>query len=399
MADELPPECLCRIPVGAEADPRLRRGCLWPVLVVVGRHTDREGLAWPGVDRIAEEARVSPRSVQRALQRLVELGWLSVAGASVGGRKRPTRYQIIPGAGAPKPRRGSVTLSEPETVTDSRRGFERERVTDSHPERVTDRSERVTDSRGNPGVKVSPEPVNPPLRTPQEENPSAADAAQALLEERWKQLYRAGWCQHPGGPPPVPRGETASPEAWFRRQVAPQLEHPDHPGLWLHPLSHAIAGLRHYWAFSEDGPSFKPKVEVCAPQLGLWIRRALGREDRIDYGLEDRIHSAWQAMSREPARYLELLEARAAGLDVTLCSDWQDWAAAAEAGLTPGMDPEAARRRTAEYCEAVDRRPGARRNGAAPRGPLQALREKSARADREMELDPDLKAKLAEGRP
>ena len=176
MADRLPPDCLCRLPVGAEADARLRRGCLLRVLIVMGRHSDQEGVAWPGVARIAGAAGVSQRSVQRALRRLVELGCLTVIKGSSGGRHRTTEYRLSAGMSATKPRRDSVTLSRPHTLTPLRRGSDGERVTDQPPQRVTAQRERVTNSQGIPGVKMSPEPENP--ENPEEE-PTGANAPRA----------------------------------------------------------------------------------------------------------------------------------------------------------------------------------------------------------------------------
>lgn len=63
------------------------------VLLELADHANSLGECWPSVDRIAERTRLNRRNVQRAISDLIELGELTADRS--GGRKRPSRYQII----------------------------------------------------------------------------------------------------------------------------------------------------------------------------------------------------------------------------------------------------------------------------------------------------------------
>src|SRR5262249_23610195 len=55
-------------------------------LYVIGTFMDRDGIAWPNQQSIANGARTSVRSVQRHIQTAVRAGWLGVNLAGRGGQ-------------------------------------------------------------------------------------------------------------------------------------------------------------------------------------------------------------------------------------------------------------------------------------------------------------------------
>ena len=65
-------------------------------LLVLLVHTDRVGVAWPTVRRVAELAHLDHRDARRALQRLAEAGLVEVLSEARGRRSR--RYQVVPRA-------------------------------------------------------------------------------------------------------------------------------------------------------------------------------------------------------------------------------------------------------------------------------------------------------------
>jgi hypothetical protein len=59
----------------------------------------KNGMAWPSIDRLASELHTDRRNCRRALDRLVDAGWI---GRSIGGgRGRSNRYHLKGGACAP----------------------------------------------------------------------------------------------------------------------------------------------------------------------------------------------------------------------------------------------------------------------------------------------------------
>lgn len=69
------------------------KGSTLLVLLAIAEHYNPEkGFAWPSVERIANYARVSIRTVQEHLRKLEELGELAVVVG--GGRNNPSRYYL-----------------------------------------------------------------------------------------------------------------------------------------------------------------------------------------------------------------------------------------------------------------------------------------------------------------
>jgi hypothetical protein len=62
------------------------------VLVSIANHINQQGKAWPGVDTISHEAKVSPRQVQISVTRLTKTGELSVARNQ--GPRRTNLYEL-----------------------------------------------------------------------------------------------------------------------------------------------------------------------------------------------------------------------------------------------------------------------------------------------------------------
>lgn len=116
-----------------------------------------------GVDRIADRSRQDPRTVQRQLKRLRDVGWLQIveAGGMVGGRGKPTHYRI--NADWIK---GDILPGFPDFVPQH---YHREKgdklsplssgqAVDSSDERVTNSTERVTKPPLKGDTALSPDP-------------------------------------------------------------------------------------------------------------------------------------------------------------------------------------------------------------------------------------------------
>jgi Helix-turn-helix domain len=77
-------------------DKRMRGLPLACATLLATRYVNRKnGLAWPSVDRLASELQTDRRNCRRALDRLVDAGWI---GRSIGGgRGRSNRYHLKAG--------------------------------------------------------------------------------------------------------------------------------------------------------------------------------------------------------------------------------------------------------------------------------------------------------------
>lgn len=71
-------------------DPRLARGDLAVLAVILGRCNASSGTCWPGVNRIAADARLDRRNVIRSVQRLESLALIAV---ERGDRGKSNRYR------------------------------------------------------------------------------------------------------------------------------------------------------------------------------------------------------------------------------------------------------------------------------------------------------------------
>lgn len=72
------------------------------VLLAIGEHADKAGIAWPSIKRLAQRCRMDRRSVQRAVGRLVEKGLLAVVEEG-GGAGKSNRYRVVMERAAQEP--------------------------------------------------------------------------------------------------------------------------------------------------------------------------------------------------------------------------------------------------------------------------------------------------------
>jgi DNA-binding MarR family transcriptional regulator len=73
------------------SDPQISRLPLAIAVKLAVRYFNSEtGQAWPGVDRLADELNATARNCRRALDRLVETGYIERRRRGVGGRSKPT---------------------------------------------------------------------------------------------------------------------------------------------------------------------------------------------------------------------------------------------------------------------------------------------------------------------
>jgi len=99
------------------ADPTLRLGSTARLLLrELADHANAEGVAWPGVERLALCLGVHVDTVGRAIRRLVELGLIAVE--TGGGRSRTNRYrfpvqELDQLSTSPAPARGFVERKPP----------------------------------------------------------------------------------------------------------------------------------------------------------------------------------------------------------------------------------------------------------------------------------------------
>lgn len=78
--------------LAASQDPGLSRGDI-AVMMTILEHMNASGIAWPGLSRIAREARVSRPQVTRCIAKLEQRGFLM---RESGDRKTPNKYRIGP---------------------------------------------------------------------------------------------------------------------------------------------------------------------------------------------------------------------------------------------------------------------------------------------------------------
>jgi hypothetical protein len=101
-------------------------------------HANRYGIAWPSVDTIGEEESLSRRAVQQALRTLEARGEIVRVSGAKGGRNKTTRYEVLPGKGAPDapraPRQTAQSTSERAQSDPQRAHFEREKGDEAAPE-------------------------------------------------------------------------------------------------------------------------------------------------------------------------------------------------------------------------------------------------------------------------
>ena len=111
------------------------------VLVSLAEWADADGFCWPSHDSIARRARVSRRQAIRLVQNLVDKGLVK----QVGRRQRSNEYVIT----------CDIAASQQSEMS---------HVTSSAPD-VTSGASHVTPSALTCDIAMSPEPIEPPIRT------------------------------------------------------------------------------------------------------------------------------------------------------------------------------------------------------------------------------------------
>jgi hypothetical protein len=174
-------------------------------MLALADRADDTGFAWPSVEDICERTKLSPRAVQKAVAKLVEIGELDVEGG--GGRRVRNRYRVTP-----KPRTS-------DGVTDEKPGT----------------SDGVTDGKPRTSDGVSPEET-PSFAT---ETPSFATETPSF--EHGNPVNSAG--EPPLEPPTEPSGNHHSNPASHEDRLpavrsAGEVDSPD----WMAPLQDAMSG-------------------------------------------------------------------------------------------------------------------------------------------------------------
>ena len=110
-----------RVPQGAAADIRLTDAQV-RVLVALCQYVDRYGAAFPAVETLALMSAQARRTVQRALRRLEQLGYVATLRGGVNGKKgTPSRYTVAyPPARRPAGGQRVPRLTHPRGAGDAR---------------------------------------------------------------------------------------------------------------------------------------------------------------------------------------------------------------------------------------------------------------------------------------
>lgn len=137
------------------------------LLAIADAADDQGGNAWPSTATIARKCRISDRTVQRIVARLVDAGQLEVKPNA--GRAGTNLFRVLM-------RRQKPT--EPTTAPAPE-------VTPEHPDTTPDRLTGVTDRRGDNGVTTPPTPVSgePSLNRPLPPYPRQAGGAAGCSPE------------------------------------------------------------------------------------------------------------------------------------------------------------------------------------------------------------------------
>lgn len=204
------------------------------VMLALADRADDNGLAWPSIDDLAERTKLSPRSVQKAIATLIEIGELDVENG--GGRHRSNRYRIVP-----KPRTlDGVTDEEPRTSD----GVSTEETPNFAPETPNFEAETPNFEPGNP-VQSSPEPPLEPSENRQGNHPPAPTDEPSLGER----IFTKWWEQY--------GHRTAQGKRTVRRAIDDALRNGvDAAELWqalvrIGELSKPVTGGTLQFAFSE----------------------------------------------------------------------------------------------------------------------------------------------------
>ena len=98
------------------------KGGALTLMLAIGDHTNDQGLAWPGVTRLARMTRLTERQVHKLLGKIDHSGEVVIERG--GGRRRSNRYRImLPADG----RRNRVVLAPQRSGAKSKRSREASR--------------------------------------------------------------------------------------------------------------------------------------------------------------------------------------------------------------------------------------------------------------------------------
>ena len=188
------------------------------VMLSLADNASDTGLMWPSIPTTARKTGLSERSVQRAIQRFIEVGYIVLE--QQASQHRPRLYRIID---LPA---GAESIDEP-AVTDSHL-YDNSGVTLGHPE-VTLGQSGVTHSR--PGVtELVTLTIIEPSKKPSLEPPAAAVVAASHLDPRFGLAYRL-W-EQAIGMPPNPSSKTV---------IENILENLNPPMEWIEPAYQIMA--------------------------------------------------------------------------------------------------------------------------------------------------------------
>ncbi|MFK4017264.1 helix-turn-helix domain-containing protein [Cobetia marina] len=82
-------EAMAALPADVNATPRL-------TLLLLADFANEQGICWPTVSRLANEVGCTPRTVQRAMEVLVEQGMLKVVPRKVETGRQVSNFYLLP---------------------------------------------------------------------------------------------------------------------------------------------------------------------------------------------------------------------------------------------------------------------------------------------------------------
>lgn len=163
------------------------------VLLALADYADEWGVCWPSIGTLETKTKLSDRSIQRSIRRLVKAGALSIL-AEGGGCRKSTRYRLNLDAEA---------VAEPEVAEETPPQCHPSAQAETPPQCHPSPDETPTQSRQTP-TQSHPNHQEPPIK--KEESPLPPEAGGSAgkpigFEAFWK-LY------------PRPLGEDAARRAW-----------------------------------------------------------------------------------------------------------------------------------------------------------------------------------------
>jgi len=187
------------------------------VLLALADWANDDGLCWPSIPRIATKARVSVRTAQYTIRRLVARGYVTLEPG--GGRRHPNRYMVQMPPPAPPETVQPAHPSQPQSPHMP------------HPSRGATASANGAATAQNGAATLAPEPLQEPSREPSRE-PSGKVAPHVTFP--------------PVAPSPaIPATPTPAEVTW-------------------HAINHALD----HWAPGADPPPLDPDAQAVIAALG-----------------------------------------------------------------------------------------------------------------------------------